>query len=168
MVAPLLATSAAGHWLAWPWKRSGGGAGWWLRSLRRSRSHRPRAAPAAPPPANPLPQSYAPAPAHPRTAPGLRHRPQITALAHWFRHQPSPASPLAARAFALARPIGLPPAPVNAASCFGMPCASPFGAPLGAPAPGWLPRSLPAKRPIVGCRPGRTRPWISVIPRMPY
>ena len=32
---------------------------------------------------------------------------QITALAHWFRHQPSPASPLAARAFA-------------------MPCASPL------------------------------------------
>jgi len=40
---------------------------------------------------------------------------QITALAHCLRHQPSPRS---------GRPIGLPPDPVNAASCFAMPCAS--------------------------------------------
>jgi hypothetical protein len=58
---------------------------------------------------------------------------QITALAHWFRHQPSFASLLAARAFA-------------------MPCASPFGAPLGPPALGWLPRLLPVNGRIVGCR----------------
>ena len=49
---------------------------------------------------------------------------QITARAHWLRHQPSPR---------IARLIGLPPAPLNAASCFAMPCASPFGAPLAAP-----------------------------------
>jgi hypothetical protein len=79
---------------------------------------------------------------------------QITALAHWLRHQSSPASPLAARAFALARPIGLPPAPLNAANFFAMPCASPSGAPLAAPAPGWLPRLLPANGQIVGCRGG--------------
>jgi hypothetical protein len=60
---------------------------------------------------------------------------QITALAHWLRHQPSPVLPLAARAFALARPIGLPPSPQNAASFSAMSCASPFGAPLAAP--GW-------------------------------
>ena len=36
MVAPLLATSAAGHWLAWPWKRTAAG----LR--HRHPDHRPR------------------------------------------------------------------------------------------------------------------------------
>ena len=77
---------------------------------------------------------------------------QITALAHWLRHQPSPALPLAARAFALARLIGLPPAPLNAASCFGMPCASPSGAPPAPPAPGSPPRLFPASGWIVGCR----------------
>ena len=81
---------------------------------------------------------------------------QITALAHWLRHQPSPALPLAARAFALVRPIGLPPAPLNAASCFGMACALPFGGLLGPLAPGSLPRLLPANGRIVGCR--RCRP----------
>ena len=64
----------------------------------------------------------------------------------------SPALPLAARAFALARLICLPPALASTASCFGMPCASRFGAPLGPPALGWLPRLLPANGRIVGCR----------------
>ena len=109
MVAPLLATSAAGHWLAWPWKRSGGGAGWWLRSLRRSRSHRPRAAPAAPPPALiRCPRGTPPSQPTPELLQGFDTATQITALAHWLRHQPLPALPLAARAFALARLIGLP------------------------------------------------------------
>ena len=77
---------------------------------------------------------------------------QITALAHWLRHQSSPALPSAARAFALARPICLPPAPASTASCFGMPCASPSGAPLAAPALGSPPRLLPANGQFVGCR----------------
>ena len=50
----------------------------------------------------------------------------------------------AARAFALARSICLPPAPVNTASCFGIHCASPSGGPLGAQALGSLPRLVPA------------------------
>jgi hypothetical protein len=71
-----------------------------------------------------------------------------------LRHQSSPALPLAARTFALARPICLLPAPASSASFFGMPCDLPSGAPLGAPAPGWLPRLLPANARIVGCRGG--------------
>ena len=95
---------------------------------------------------------------------------QITALAHWLRRQPSPALPgcglppipitppaqqsspalpLAARAFALARLIGLPPARVNAASCFGMACDSPFGAPPGPPALG-SPKLVARKRAVCG------------------
>jgi hypothetical protein len=80
MVAPLLATSAAGHWLAWSWKRSGGGAGWWLRSPRRLLTRCPRGTP--PPEATPeLLQCFDTAT-------------QTTALANWLRHQPSPRSAL--------------------------------------------------------------------------
>ena len=136
MVAPLLATSAAGHWLAWPWKRSGGGAGWWLRSLRRLLIRCPRGTL----PLQPTPELLQ----------GFDTATQITAFAHWLRRQPSPALPLAARAFALARPICLPPAPVSVASFYAMPFALPFGAPLGAPAPGWLPKLFPASGLIGG------------------
>ena len=71
---------------------------------------------------------------------------QITALAHWFRHQPSFASLLAARAFA-------------------MPCASPFGAPLGPPALGWLPRLLPVNGRLSELNAQRIRDEIGSVPR---
>ena len=138
MVAPLLATSAAGHWLAWSWKRSGGGAGWWLRSPRRLLIRCPRGTP--------------PPEATPELLQGFDTVTQVTARANWLRHQPSPALPSAARAFALARPICLPPAPASTASFFAMPCASPSCAPPAAPALGWRPRLLPASGRIVGCR----------------
>ena len=110
-----------------------------------------KAAPSASSPANSLPQSYAPQPT-PELLQGFDTAIQITALAHWLRHQPSPALPLAARAFALARLIGLPPAPLNAASCFGMLCASPFGGPLGPLALGSRLMCWPVSGQIVGCR----------------
>ena len=98
---------------------------------------------------------------------------QITALAHWLRHQPSPRSArvwiatdpdhtaravvlariaLGSQGFALARRIGLPPAPLTAANSSVNPCASTCGAPQGPPALGLLPRLLPANGRIVGCR----------------
>jgi hypothetical protein len=88
----------------------------------------------------------------PNDSEGFDTATQITALAHWLRHQPSPASPSAARAFALARSICLLPVPLNAASFSAMPCSSPSGAPLAAPALGWLPRLLPVSGRIVGFR----------------
>ena len=102
---------------------------WWCRPLRRRRSHWPR-----------------PARAVPELLLGFDTATQITAHSHWLRHQPPPCSGRVwiatdpdhkARAVIFAR-IALgsqgicvgpadwpdpPPAPVNAASCFGMPCA---------------------------------------------
>ncbi len=157
---------ASGLWLAWPWivplvspvPTSGtgsdlvvvldGGAGRFAvadrigHALPQPPRHLLIRCPRGTPPAQPTPELLQ----------GFDTATQITALAHWLRHQSSPALPLAARAFALALPISLPPAPASTASCFGMPCASPSGAPLAAPALGWRHRLLPVSGRIVGCR----------------
>jgi hypothetical protein len=192
---------ASGLWLAWPWivplvspvPTSGpggdlvvvldGGSGRFAAADRigQALSQPPRhlliRCPRGTPPPQPTPELLQ----------GFDTATQITALAHWLRHQPSPRSArvwiatdpdhtaravVLARialgtAFALARLICLPPALSSIASCFGMPCASLFGGPLAAPALGWLPRLLPANGRIVGCR-GAGRcggpPVISLMP----
>ncbi|MCP9823422.1 hypothetical protein [Cyanobium sp. L1E-Cus] len=93
-------------------------------------------------PASPLPHRAAPPQSTPELLQGFDTATQVTALFHWLRRQPSPriarvfiandpdhtaravvspALPSAARAFSLARPILLFPAPMNAASFFVMP-----------------------------------------------
>ena len=177
LVFLLLGTSAAGLWLAWPWivplvspvPTSGpgsdlvvvldGGSGRFAAADRIGQAlpQPPRylliRCPRGTPPPQPTPELLQ----------GFDTATQITALAHWLRHQPSPASPSAARAFALARPICPRPAPLNSVSFFGMPCVSLFGGPLVAPALGWLPRLLPANGRIVGFRGGSTLLGLSVI-----
>ncbi len=166
LVVLLLGTSAVGLWLAWPWivplvspvppSTAGsdlvvvldGGPGRFAAADRigQALSQPPHRllirCPTGTPPPQPTPELLQ----------GFVTATQITALAHWLCHQCSPALPLAARAFALVRPICLPPAPVNAASFFAMPCASPFGGSMGALALGWFPRPLPASGRIVGFR----------------
>ena len=164
---------ASGLWLAWPWlvplfsPVPTSGAGSDLVVVLDGGSGRfataDRIGQELPQPPHRLlircPRGTPPPQPTPELLQGFDTATQITALAHWLRHQPSPASPSAARAFALALPICLPPAPVNAVSCFGMPCASPSGAPLGPPALGWLPRLLPASGRIVGFSPSLTHPF---------
>jgi hypothetical protein len=150
--ALLLGSSAAGLWLAWPWivplatpvPTSGVGSD--LVVVLDGGSGRFAAA-------DRIGQALPQPPRHllircPRGTPPPRSPPSPTGCAT----SPRPAVPLEARAFALARLICLPPAPASTASCFGMPCASPFGAPLGPPALGSLPRLVPANGRIVGCR----------------
>ena len=117
LVALLLGTSAAGLWLAWPWlvplvspvppSRTGsdllvvldGGSGRFAAADRIGQ--------ALPQPPHRLlircPRGTPPPQPTPELLQGFDTASQITALAHWLRHQPSPRS---------AR-VGLPPIPIT-------------------------------------------------------
>jgi hypothetical protein len=166
LVALLLGTSAAGLWLAWPWivplvspvppPTAGsdlvvvldGGPGRFAVADRIGH--------ALPQPPHRLlircPRATQPPQPTPELLLGFDTATQITALAHWLRHQPSPALPLAARAFALVRLICLSPATLNAASFSAIPCASPSGGPPAALALGSLLMRWPVSARNVGCR----------------
>ena len=154
--AVVLLTS--GLWLAWPWivplvspvptSTAGSGLVVVLDGGSGRFAATDRIGQALPQPPGRLliryPRGTPPPQPTPELLQGFDTATQITALAHWLRHQPSPRTArvwiatdpdhtaravilariaLGSQGFALARLIGLPPAPLNAASFFAMPYA---------------------------------------------